>query len=111
MKLDVMLAALAVGLVIYFMQWSFTFGRTSKIHLPEDQSRRWFFDRANELHPNLLRTVSSLTAFLGTAFYGHELQIWIAAATIFAPAFAIYAFTCFRSYYLAISDKIKYFDD
>lgn len=111
MKLDVMLAALLVGLAIYFMQWSFTFGSSSKIHLPEEQSRRRFFDRVNELHPNLFRTVSSLTAFLGTAFYGHEHQIWIATAIIFAPSHAIYLFTCFRSFYLAISDKIKYYDD
>ena len=111
MKLDVMLAALLVGLAIYLMQWGFTFGRTSNIHLPEEQSRRWIFDRVNELHPNLFRTVSSLTAFLGTVFYGHELQIWIATAIIFALSYAIYLFTCFRSFLLAISDKIKYSDD
>ena len=111
MKFDVMLAALLVGLAIYSMRWSFSFGKSSKIHLPKEQSRRWFFDRVNDLHPNLFRIVSSLTAFIGTILYGHGLQTWMVAATIFAPAFAIYAFTCLRSQHLAISDRATYSDD
>lgn len=103
-----MVAALFVGLAIYFMRWTFSFGSGSKIYLPKEQSRWRFFDRLNELYPNLFRTVSALTAFIGTVFYGHEVQIWIAATMIFTPAFAIYAFTCFRSYYLVISDRAKY---
>ena len=108
MKFDVILASLMVGLAIYFMTWSFSFGRNSKIYLPNEKSRWWFFDPVNELHPNLFRTVSALTAFFGTALYGHDLQFWIVASVIFAPAFAIYFFTCLRSFYLVISERADY---
>lgn len=111
MKYDVLLAAVLASLAIYTMQWSFSFGWGGIIHLPKDRQKWLFFDKVNEYHPKLFKSISSFSAFFGVLSFGHSVIIWPVFAILFIVPFSFYFITCIRSFYLRILDPSTYNED
>ena len=94
------------GLALYLLQGSFTYG-SDHIHLPKDPADDWFFDKVNRKSTQIFRIGASVTGFLLVLFKACQMPWWI-PAIIFVPLLACYIATCFRSFYLHLSDRPNY---